>query len=87
MVAVEVVDDKKFYIVENDVTDVMVKKGWSFKETLEAKMIDKVMRNLPEPVVIIKKLGKGGKVISSEVNLSPKEKPKRYGNLLDEYSS
>ena len=82
----EVVDDKKFFIVENDVTDVMVKKGWSFKKPLEAKMIDKVMSYLPEPVVIIKKLGKGGKVISSEVKFSPKEKPKRYGNLLDEYS-
>ena len=83
----DVVDNEKFHIIEVDVTDVMVQEGWSFKKSLEAKMIDKVMKNLPEPVVIIKKLGKGGKVISSEVKLSPKEKPKRYGNLLDEYSS
>ena len=68
-------------------TDVIVKEGLSFKNPLESKMIDKVMKNLPEPVVIIKKLGKGRKVISSEVKFSPKEKPERYGNLLDEYST
>ena len=83
----EVVDKEKFHIVEVRVTDVMVKEGWSFKKTLEAKMINKVMKNLPEPVVIIKKLGKSRKLISSEVKFSPKEKPERYGNLLDEYSS
>ena len=83
----KVVDKKKFHIVEVGVTDVMVKEGWSFKKPLEAKMIDKVMKNLPEPVVIIKKLGKGRKVISSEVKFSPKEKPERYGNLVNEYST
>ena len=83
----EVVDDKKFKIVEVDVTDVIVKEGWSFKEPMEAKMTSTVASNLPAPVVIIKKLDKGGNVISNQVKFSPNEKRKRYGNLLDKYSS
>ena len=83
----QVVDDKKFYIVDNDVTDVMVKEGWSFKKPLEAKMINKVMKNLPEPVVIIKTFGKGGKLTGSKLNFGSNEKRENYGNLLDKYSS
>ena len=83
----EIVDNEKFHIVEVDVTDVMVKEGWSFKKSLEAKMINKVMKNLPEPVVIIKTFGKGRKLAESKLKYSSNEKQERYGNLLDKYSS
>ena len=82
----KVVDKKKFHIVEVGVTDVMVKEGWSFKKSLEAKMINKVMKNLPEPVVIIKTFGKGRKLAESKLKYSSNEKQERYGNLLDKYS-
>ena len=68
-------------------TDVLVKKGWSFKKSVEAKMINKVMKNLPEPVVIIKTFGKGRKLAESKLKYSSNEKRERYGNLLDKYSS
>ena len=83
----EVVDNEKFHIVEVDVTDVMVKEGWSFKKSLEAKMINKVMKNLPEPVVIIKTFGKGRKLTEGKLKFSLNEKQESYGNLLDKYSS
>ena len=83
----EVVDDKKFKIVEVDVTEVMETEEWSFKKPLEAKMTSTVESNLPAPVVIIKKLDKDGKVISNDVEFSPNEKRKRYGNLLNKYSN
>ena len=82
----EVVDDSKFYIREADVTDVMAKEGWSFKKLLEAKMTSSNLpSNLPDPVVIIKKIGK--KDNQGKVIFPPKDKQKRYGNLLDEYSA
>ena len=83
----DVVDNEKFHIVEVDVTDVMVQEGWSFKKSLKAKMIDKVMKNLPEPVVIIKTFGKGRKLKKSKLKFSSNEKRESYGNLLDKYSS
>ena len=68
-------------------TDVLGKESWSFKKSLVAKMTSSVVSNLPEPVVIIKKLGEGGKVIRGDVVFSPHGKPERYGNLLHKYSS
>ena len=41
--------------------------------------------NLPEPVVIIKKIGK--KDNQGKVIFPPKEKQKPFGKLLDEYSA
>ena len=83
----EVVGDERFHIVEVDVTDVMVKEGWSFKKSLEAKMINKVMKNLPEPVVIIKTFGKGRQIKRIKLRFSPNDKREHFGNLLDKYSS
>ena len=82
----EVVDDSRFYIREADVTDVMAKEGWSFKKLLEAKMTSSNLpSNLPDPVVIIKKIGK--KDNQGRVIFPLKDKRRRYGKLLDEYSS
>ena len=82
----EVLDGKRFYIVETDATEVMEKKGWSFQKPLGTKMTSSnLSSNLPEPVVIIKKIGK--KDNQGKVIFPPKDKQKRYGNLLDEYSA
>ena len=64
----------------------MAKEKWSFKKPLEAKMTSSSLpSNLPDPVVIIKKIGK--KDNQGKVIFPPKDKQKRYGNLLDEYSA
>ena len=82
----EVLDEKKFSIIETEVTELMAKEKWSFKKPLEAKMTSSSLpSNLPDPVVIIKKIGK--KDNQGKVIFPPKDKQKRYGNLLDEYSA
>ena len=65
------IDDKNFYITEVDVTEVMDKQGWTLKKPLVAKMTNSMVGGLPEPVVIVKELGKGGKVVRRNVTLSP----------------
>ena len=82
----EVVDDENFHIIEVDVTDVLVKKGWSFLKPLDAFMSIFSYRNLPEPVMVIKTFGKGGKLLESKLRINALEKRERYGNLLDKYS-
>ena len=82
----EVVDKENFLIFEVDVSDVMVKEGWSFLKPLEAKMTTNLIKNLPEPVVVIKTYGKGGKLVESKLIFNSNEKRERYGNLLDKYS-
>ena len=81
------IDEKNYYIAETDVTAVMDEQGWTLKKRLVAKMTSSVVGHLPQPVVIEKKLGKGGKMVRGKVILSPKEKRSHYGNLLDKYSS
>ena len=82
----EVVDDEKFLIYEAGVSDVLRDEGWSFLKPLEAKMTTNLIKNLPEPVVVIKTYGKGGKLVESKLIFNSNEKRERYGNLLDKYS-
>ena len=82
----EVVDDKKFLIYEDDVSHVLRDQGWSFLKPLEAKMTTNLIKNLPEPVVIIKTFGKRGKLVEVKLKFNSNEKRERYGNLLDKYS-
>ena len=48
-------------------------------------MIDSVVKNLPQPVVIVKQKGADGKLGKGRVILSPKKQPAEYGDLLDKY--
>ena len=81
------IDAKKFYLAETDVTAVMIKQDWTLEKLLVAKMTKSMVGNLPQPVVILQELSKGGMKVGGKVILSPEEKRRRYGNLLDEYSS
>merc|ERR1712108_72572 len=56
------VDNKNYYVTEVDVTEVMEKQGWTLKKPLEAKMTNSM---------IVKELGKGGKVVRTNLTLSP----------------
>ena len=82
----ERIDKKNYQLTEVDVTAVMEKQGWTLEKDLTAKMTSTMMEGLPEPVVILKELGKSGKIVQSKVTLSPKEKRSRYGDLLEGYS-
>ena len=67
-------------------TSVIEKEGWSIQKTLTAKMSgSNLPSNLPNPVVIIRKIGK--KNNQGKVIFPPKEKQERYGNLLKRYSA
>ena len=82
-----------------EVTDLMIEQGWSFKKPLVAKMtgsdtmygmMEKYWYlNLPEPVVILEwKVGRshGRDVLKRQFILSPNEKRRNYGNVLDKYN-
>ena len=80
------IDDKNFHLMETDVTDIVDKQGWTLKKPFVAKMTRTMVGNLPRPVVILMEMGKGGKMINGKVTLSPGEKRRHYGNLLQKYS-
>ena len=80
------IDEKNYYLRETDVTDLVEKQGWSLEKPLVARMTSSVVENLPEPVVIVKQMGKGGKVGQGKIILNPKENRRHYGNLINKYS-
>ena len=79
-------DDKSFQLMETDVTHIVDEQGWTLKKPLVAKMTSTMVGNLPQPVVILKEMGKDGIAVNGKVILSPKEKRRHYGNLLQKYS-
>ena len=81
------IDNKKFYLAQTEVTEVMIKQDWTLEKPLVAKMTKSMVGNLPQPVVVLQELSKGGMKAGGRVILSPEEKRQRYGNLLDKYSS
>ena len=64
---------------------------WTLEKLPVAKMTSSVVDNLPEPVVIVKELGREGKMAKGKVTLSPTAKQEDYGkgedNLLKKYST
>ena len=80
------IDDKNFQLMETEVTHIVDEQGWTLKKPLVAKTTSSIVGNLPQPVVILKEMGKDGIVVNGKVILSPKEKRRHYGNLLQKYS-
>jgi len=79
------IDDKNFILMETDVSPVIKEQGWALGKPLVAKMTKSMVGSLPDPVVILRELGKEGLMDRGKVMLSPKEKRRHYGNLLDDY--
>ena len=80
---------KENYLLRDlEVTDLLIKQGWTLKKPLVAKMTKSIVDNLPEPVVMYKQLGDDGTNDEKRISiaLNPKENPARYGNLIDGYS-
>ena len=50
--------------METDVTDIVAKQGWTLKKPFVAKMTKTMVDNLLPPVVIRKKIDKGGYMIN-----------------------
>ena len=80
------IDDKSFLLVETEVTHIVDEQGWTLKKPLVAKNTSTMVGNLPQPVVILKEVGRAGEVISGKVILGPKEDRRHYGNVLQKYS-
>ena len=78
------IDDKNYFLRDTDVTAVVYEQGWTLEKTLEARMTASVLDNLPEPVVIVKELGREGNMDMEKgtIILSPQENSRSYGNLL-----
>ena len=76
------IDDKNFQLMKTQVTHIVDEQGWTLKKPLVAKMTSTMVENLPQPVVSLKELVKGGIAVKRKVTLSPKEKRRHYGNLL-----
>ena len=56
----------KAQLRETDVTDLVKKEGFSGREaSLVARMTSSAVKNLPEPVIIVAQMGKGGKMHTS----------------------
>ena len=81
------VDDKKYFLRDTDVTDVVDKQGWTLKKPFVARMTKSVVGNLPDPVVILHQLGEEGDLDTEKtsVTLSPREEVGHYGNLIKGY--
>ena len=81
------INQKNYFLMEKDVTDLIKKQGWSLK-SLVARMTNSTVpvKNLPKPVIIVKQKGKDGKMNKNRVILNPKVKRSYYGDLLDKYS-
>ena len=80
------INEKNYFLRDTDVTAVVDKQGWTLTKPFEARMTSSVVGNLPDPVVIVKKLDDKGNAKMEEASLNPKENPRHYGNLLKKYS-
>ena len=82
------IDETNYFLRETDVTDLVKKQGWTLEKSLVARMKSSVVESLPEPVVIVKQVGKGGKIKMGQgkIILNPKENSRHYGNLINKYS-
>ena len=81
-------DDQNYFLRDTDVTDVISEQGWSLDDPITVRMTESVVGNLPEPVVIIKKLSEDGNMDNDKatITLNPKASPARYGNLIKGYA-
>jgi len=75
------VDSTTHYIAELEVTNVLIEEGWSAEEPLVARLVSGVLRNVPQPLVIVKELH-NDIWIPTTVNLHPAERADSYGDLL-----
>ena len=78
------IDDKNYFLRDTDVTAVVYEQGWTLEKTLEARLTTSVLDNLPEPVVIVKELGREGNMDMEKdtIVINPQENSRSYGNLL-----
>ena len=81
---------KDYYLLrDKEVTDLLIKQGWTLNKPLVARMTKSVEPYLPDPVVIYHQLGKDGDMDQEKTSiaLSPKENRRRYGDLIKGYST
>ena len=72
-------------IAETEVTNVLIKEGWSPEDPLVARLSYGVLKDVPQPCVIIKELQDDNVYVPIIVNLHPAEKIDNYGDLIHPY--
>ena len=83
------VNSTTHYVAESEVTNLLIDQGWfpSLEEPLVARFLEGVLKNVPQPCVIIKTLNNNGAFVHTKVTLHPDETPSNYGDLINTYGA
>ena len=73
------------YIAESEVTNVLIEEKWSPEDPLVARLFYGVIKDVPQPCVIIKELQDDNVYVPMTVNLHPEENVDNYGDLVHSY--
>ena len=79
------VTSKTHFIVELEVTIILNQEQWSSEEPLVARLSYGVLKDVPQPLVVIKQLQSDNVFVPMIVNLHPKENVDNYGDLVQSY--
>ena len=79
------VNSTTHYIAESEVTNVLIEEKWSPEDPLVARLFYGVIKDVPQPCVIIKELQDDNVYVPMTVNLHPEENVDNYGDLVHSY--
>ena len=77
-------DSKNAVITELEVTNVLVEEDWSPDKPLIARLLSGILKDVPQPLVIVKEL-RSDLWVPVLVTLNPSESIDNYGDLLVPY--
>ena len=77
-------DSKNAFIAELEVTNVLVAEDWSPDKPLVARLFSGILKEVPQPLVIVKEL-RSDLWVPISVTLYPSESIVNYGDLLVSY--
>ena len=77
-------DSKNAVITELEVTNVLVAEDWSPDKPLIARLLSGILKDVPQPLVIVKEL-RSDLWVPVLVTLNPSESIDNYGDLLVPY--
>ena len=77
-------DSKNAVITELEVTNVLVAEDWSPDKPLIARLFSGILKDVPQPLVIVKEL-RSDLWVPVLVTLNPSESIANYGDLLVPY--
>ena len=78
-------ESKNAFIAELEVTNVLVAEDWSPDKPLVARLFSGILKEVPQPLVIVKELRKD-RWVPTIVTINPEESVSNYGDLLKSYT-